>query len=127
MMTMGCAGSKTSGTTAETQKQSEKKKNRSEWKPQSLADYLRRVPGVTVSGTGIYLKVVIRAQGTSVLSNDPLYVIDGVPAGTRYSIVQTLVTVDNIESVRVLNSKAETAIYGAQGANGIIYIKLKNE
>ena len=84
--------------------------------------------------------------GTSVnYSNEPLYVIDGVPinasAGASRSTVSTNTYVNNfdqepenplasidpndIESITVLKDASATAIYGSRGANGVIMITTK--
>ncbi|WP_201300927.1 TonB-dependent receptor [Sunxiuqinia indica] len=82
--------------------------------------------------------------GTSIgASNDPLYVIDGVPISTsdvgqsnigNYSTnifdqepTNPLMTLNpnDIESVNVLKDASATAIYGSRGANGVIMITTK--
>lgn len=83
--------------------------------------------------------------GTSVnASNDPLYVIDGVPidanAGAGQSNISTynndffdqesanplsMLNPNDIESIDVLKDASATAIYGSRGANGVIMITTK--
>lgn len=83
--------------------------------------------------------------GTSITSsNDPLYVVDGVPISNSAGISQAninnygidifdeeptnpLMTLnpDDIESVTVLKDASATAIYGSRGANGVIVITTK--
>lgn len=83
--------------------------------------------------------------GTSVnASNEPLYVIDGVPidaaAGSSQSNISTytnnyfdqetanplsLLNPNDIESIDVLKDASATAIYGSRGANGVIMITTK--
>lgn len=129
LLISSCAGSKTASSSTSTEGEAvaeevKKKKRRA----LTLADHIRGLPGVSVQGSGTYVKVVIRGQpGTGILGNDPLYLIDGIPAGSKYALVSSLVNPDDIESVQVLKSKSETAIYGAQGANGIISIKMKKK
>ena len=88
----------------------------------------------------------IRIRGGTSLtgSNDPLYVIDGVPISTSAGVAQAnirgngtdvfdqeptnpLMTInpDDIESVTVLKDASSTAIYGSRGANGVIVITTK--
>ncbi|MES2647450.1 MAG: TonB-dependent receptor [Bacteroidota bacterium] len=88
----------------------------------------------------------IRIRGGTSLtgSNDPLYVIDGVPISTSAGVAQAnirgngtdvfdqeptnpLMTLnpDDIESVTVLKDASATAIYGSRGANGVIVITTK--
>lgn len=83
--------------------------------------------------------------GTSVnASNEPLYVIDGVPidaaAGASQANVSTysadffdqeaanplsMLNPNDIESIDVLKDASATAIYGSRGANGVIMITTK--
>ncbi|KJD34754.1 membrane protein [Tamlana nanhaiensis] len=67
----------------------------------------------------------IRIRGTRSLtaSNDPLYVVDGVPLLSA-SAIETLNPRD-IESIDVLKDASSTAIYGSRGANGVIIVTTK--
>ncbi|MCG6190864.1 TonB-dependent receptor [Maribellus maritimus] len=63
---------------------------------------------------------IVRIRGGNSMqgSNDPLYVVDGLPGG--------MVTNPNdIESVQILKDASATAIYGSRGANGVIIITTK--
>lgn len=68
-------------------------------------------------------KIKIRGSaGISGATNtNPLYVIDGIPGADP-----NMVAPDNIESMNVLKDAASTAIYGSQGANGVIIITTKS-
>lgn len=85
-----------------------------------------RVAGVRIVRTADG-GISIRIRGaTSVFgSNDPLYVIDGIPveAGPNGSL-RGIVPSD-IASIEVLKDAASTALYGLRGANGVIVIKTK--
>lgn len=59
----------------------------------------------------------IRGATSISASNDPLIVIDGVPGGSIRNIAP-----QDIESMTVLKDAASSAIYGTQGANGVILI-----
>lgn len=89
-----------------------------------LADYLRRIPGVVVSGSGNNVQVQIR--GTSSLTSEtrPLYIVDGQNWGTSYAEVNRALNIHEVRSVRVL-SGSDAAAYGVRGANGVIEIELK--
>lgn len=79
--------------------------------------------------------------GTSIAaSNEPLYVIDGVPisstAGVSSSNISDYldqepvnplsnINPNDIESINVLKDASATAIYGSRGANGVIMITTK--
>ncbi|MDR2498099.1 MAG: TonB-dependent receptor [Tannerellaceae bacterium] len=68
-------------------------------------------------------KVLIRGNRSISASNDPLYVVDGVPLMSS-SAIETINPRD-IESVDVLKDASATAIYGSRGANGVILVSTK--
>lgn len=65
--------------------------------------------------------VIIRGRNSIYGSDQPLYVIDGVP--TMYGAVG--VNPYDIKSIRVLKNASETAFYGVRGANGVVVITTK--
>ena len=115
--------------------------------PQALLQ--GKVSGVNVSQNsgkpGTSNTVRIRGGTSLTGSNDPLYVIDGVPISTTAGLgqanirgtgtdvfdqepinpLQTL-NPNDIESMTVLKDASATAIYGSRGANGVIVITTKN-
>lgn len=92
-----------------------------------------KAAGVTVTsndgapGSG----ATIRIRGGSSLSasNDPLYVIDGVPmdGGDVSGMRNPLNTINpnDIESISILKDASATAIYGSRASNGVIMITTK--
>ncbi|AJR04536.1 SusC/RagA family TonB-linked outer membrane protein [Siansivirga zeaxanthinifaciens] len=64
----------------------------------------------------------IRIRGTNSITSgsEPLYVVDGVPTTDTRSINPA-----DIESISVLKDASSAAIYGAQGANGVVLITTK--
>lgn len=85
-----------------------------------------RIAGVTVTRApdgGIAVR--IRGQTSIYGSNEPLYVLDGMPIQTGPSGSLTGLNPSDIESIKVLKDPAETAMYGSRGANGVIVIKTK--
>lgn len=94
------------------------------WSYSTLADYLKRIGTLTVTGTGDFVKVYVRQTGSSSaqLDNEPIFVVDNVNMGRGYSSVATSVDVNLIKSVRVLNSLIQTALYGEQGRSGVVII-----
>ena len=66
--------------------------------------------------------VVVRGQATLSGSTAPLWVIDGVTVGTDAGLLNP----NDIETMTVLKDAASTAIYGSEGANGVILITTKN-
>ncbi|HEX2716534.1 MAG TPA: TonB-dependent receptor [Gemmatimonadaceae bacterium] len=93
---------------------------------QNIGESLKgRVAGVDIVTTGNKPgdSFRIRIRGTRSLraSNDPLYVLDGIPlAGGIGDIPST-----DIESVQILKDASATAIYGSRGANGVVLITTK--
>jgi TonB-dependent SusC/RagA subfamily outer membrane receptor len=81
-----------------------------------------RAAGVFVTNSGSPGRnpiVRIRGIGTTG-NNDPLYVIDGVPAGGLNAI-----NPNDIESIEVLKDASTAAIFGSSGANGVIMVTTK--
>jgi TonB-dependent SusC/RagA subfamily outer membrane receptor len=94
----------------------------------SLADYLKRLPGVQVEqhgGSGGSTVVLVRGNNTMSDQREPLFIINGVNVGFGYENVEPLVVVSDIVNVQVLKSGQETAAYGMQGSNGVIIIRTK--
>ena len=83
-----------------------------------MYDYLRgRVPGVQVTPDN---RIIIRGLGTNSDNFDPLILVDGVEVTDLSGIDPAFV-----KSVDVIKD-GSSAIYGMQGANGVIIIKTVN-
>lgn len=91
---------------------------------QNLADYLVRVPGVNVVGSGDNVSVNIRGIGTIHASTQPLFVVDGHIVGDSYAQANSMVTPRDIDYVQVLKGN-DAAMYGVRGANGVILIRTR--
>ncbi|WP_243412134.1 SusC/RagA family TonB-linked outer membrane protein [Flavobacterium sp. 103] len=105
-----------------------------------------KIAGVAVTksagGTGGSTKVTIRGN-SSTTNNNPLYVVDGVPMLNISSIqpndsfgstqggnrdggdVIGLLNPDDYEGMTVLKGASATALYGSQGARGVILLTSK--
>jgi TonB-linked SusC/RagA family outer membrane protein len=119
--------------------------------PQPSLDQLLqgKASGVTITqnsgAPGSQTSVRVRGITSLSLSNEPLYVIDGVPisgdasnkatsgrspmlsgnnGATGVSPLSTI-SPNDIESIDVLKDASATAIYGARGSNGVIIITTK--
>ncbi|MCB9081722.1 MAG: TonB-dependent receptor plug domain-containing protein [Lewinellaceae bacterium] len=91
-----------------------------------LDDYLRRIPGLYVTGRGNSVSVRVRAMSNSIIGDsDPLFVLDGVAIGTDFNQIAQVINVNDIANITVLKNASETTIYGVRGANGVIVIKSK--
>lgn len=105
-----------------------------------------KAAGVTVTSNGGQPGggVSVQVRGvTSINSNDPLFVIDGVPFingntshntgfdglggsnGQTGNSVMAMLNPNDIESIDVLKDASAQAIYGSQAANGVIMITTK--
>lgn len=107
-----------------------------------------RVPGVFITQTnglpGGPVTVQIRGQNSIAASNNPLYIVDGMPftstpveifggpnafnsskgdfiAGSPLNSISP----SDIESIEILKDADATAIYGSRGANGVVLITTK--
>jgi TonB-linked SusC/RagA family outer membrane protein len=67
-------------------------------------------------------EIRIRGNRSINASNDPLYVIDGIPM-TAGSISD--INPNDIESIEILKDASSSAIYGSRAANGVILITTK--
>lgn len=68
--------------------------------------------------------IKIRGRRSISASNDPLFVIDGIPQTSGTSAVIDINPQD-IASMEILKDAAATAIYGSRGANGVVIITTK--
>jgi len=92
-----------------------------------------KVAGVSVindgGAPGASTQIRIRGGSSLTASNDPLYVIDGVPldnedvSGNRNPL--NLINPNDIETFTVLKDASATAIYGSRASNGVILITTK--
>ena len=90
-----------------------------------LSEHLRKLPGVTVSGSG--QNIIITLKGFKSYSGiaEPLYVVDGKIFNGGYQAIATSVEVADIKSIRIIKDLVERQEYGMKGSNGVIEIKLK--
>jgi len=92
-----------------------------------------KIAGVNVtapSGSpGSGSSIIVRGLSSLSLTNDPLYVVDGVAldnkgvGGSRN--ILDIINPNDIESMVVLKDASSTAIYGSRAANGVIMITTK--
>ena len=95
--------------------------------PTDLTQYLQRIAGVNIVGSGSNAQITIRGPVSFTSGgNKPLYVINGSKFGHDYSSVFNSVNPEAIKRVRVLKGADETAIWGTEGAAGVIEITLRD-
>lgn len=83
-----------------------------------------KVAGVQISQVSgapyVSTKIRVRGVGSINASADPLYVIDGYPAGP-----DVFINPNDIESIDILKDAASAAIYGSRAAGGVVLITTK--
>lgn len=101
-----------------------------------------KIPGVNVTSTsgvsGTGTNIIIRGYSSITGSNQPLFVVDGVPfnsstnsqagfttGGQTTSSRMLDLDPNSIESVSVLKGLSATVLYGDQGRNGVILVTTK--
>ncbi len=89
-------------------------------------------------GVGSSANIILRGYKSLTGTNQPLFVIDGIPynntsgnigEGTTqadYGNAASNINPDDVESISVLKGAAATAIYGSRGSNGVILITTKS-
>ena len=92
--------------------------------PNQLEIFLKRTPGVTVSGTGRNARVLVRGVNSFNSNTDPLFIIDDVQIGNSYSSAASFCANRQIVSVRVLKD-SDASFYGTRGAGGVVIVKTK--
>ncbi len=102
-----------------------------------------KIPGVNITSTsgvsGTGTNITIRGYSSITGSNQPLFVVDGVPFNSStnsrggftsggQSASSRFLDLDpnSIESISVLKGLAATVTYGDQGRNGVILVTTKN-
>ena len=84
-----------------------------------------QVAGVEVRETPRGLSIRIRGGSSVLASNDPLFIIDGLPLAFGEDGVLDGINAQDIATIRVLKNASDTAGYGARGANGVVLITTK--
>jgi TonB-linked SusC/RagA family outer membrane protein len=102
-----------------------------------------KVAGVTISGSsniGGSSRILLRGIRSINFENQPLFIVDGVQInnanfatrdqargalGYDYGNAAQDINPEDIESINVLKGSAATALYGSEGANGVIIITTK--
>ncbi len=108
--------------------------------PSLITGLQGKVAGLSISssgGTGSSQKVYIRGVSSFTGSNQPLYVINGIPMSNNFAGIDLTnnsvdfgnqandINPDDVESVTVLKGASATALYGSRAANGVIMITTK--
>ena len=87
----------------------------------TLENYLMRMPGVVVIGSGSNATVSVRGVNTATPNTGPLFIVNGADVGNNYYRASELLRGVKIKAARVLKD-ADATIYGMRGGNGVIII-----
>ncbi|MDP4261239.1 MAG: TonB-dependent receptor [Bacteroidota bacterium] len=86
------------------------------------------VAGVTVTQTssvpGSSAAILVRGQNSISANPSPLIIVDGIPFNKAGGLTNDI-NPNDIESISILKDASATAIYGVNGANGVILITTK--
>ncbi|WP_242478852.1 MULTISPECIES: SusC/RagA family TonB-linked outer membrane protein [Hymenobacter] len=96
-----------------------------------------RTPGVQINQTsgklGAGVQIRVRGSSSITASNQPLYVIDGIPVTSQDvgsasgEPLNPLADINpsDIESITILKDAASSAIYGSRASNGVVLVTTK--
>jgi TonB-dependent SusC/RagA subfamily outer membrane receptor len=104
----------------------------------NMADLMvAKAPGVIVSPpnmTGAAPVIRVRGANSISLSNDPIFIVDGVRVasgsinagigGTNFSFLNTM-SPEEIEDIEIVKGPSAATLYGTQAANGVVVITTK--
>lgn len=83
-----------------------------------------RLAGVQITTTDgspdAEMLIRVRGGGSVTGDNSPLYIVDGFPVSNINDVAPA-----DIQTIDVLKDASSTAIYGSQGANGVVIITTK--
>ncbi|WP_445383377.1 hypothetical protein [Robiginitalea sp. IMCC43444] len=89
-----------------------------------LITRIRRIPGIAVeNGVPVFVKNNNSFQAG--VTQEPLYVVDGLIIGNSYSRVRDVVQPVDVDKIVAL-SGADASFYGSRGSNGVIVITTRN-
>ncbi|MGX5817714.1 SusC/RagA family TonB-linked outer membrane protein [Chitinophaga lutea] len=66
-------------------------------------------------------RILVRGNRSINASNDPLFVVDGIPYNGDINDLNQ----DDVVSIEILKDASATAIYGSRGANGVILVSTR--
>lgn len=85
-----------------------------------------RIAGVNVTSEtgapGAGISVRVRGTGSISSSNEPLYIVDGIPVEGALNTIAA----SDIEEISVLKDASSAAIYGSRATNGVVLITTKS-
>jgi len=92
-----------------------------------LDEYLRRLSGVRVYGSGQFAKIQMRGRSSLELSSTPLFVMDDIRLGRDFDNVYRVVDMNIVNNLKAIHSSKATIYYGHDGHAGVIEINTKDD
>ena len=91
-----------------------------------VEEMLEGVPGVQLlRAPGGGIRIHIRGTTSIYGSNEPLYIVDGMPVQVDPGQGLSWLNPRDIDTIEVLKDASAMAMYGSRGANGVVIIKTK--
>ena len=81
-----------------------------------------KVPGMDITGQPGSYQIRVRGSSSFVLSNEPLFLVDGMAVDITYAEALPMPLVDYVDVIK----GPQAAIFGEDGANGVIAIYMKD-
>ncbi|MEP6731944.1 MAG: SusC/RagA family TonB-linked outer membrane protein [bacterium] len=109
--------------------------------PNLISALSGKVAGIAISNSGNMggsTRIVIRGQGSILGSNEPLFIVDGIPisnkgfstasagGGRDYGSAISDLNMDDVATLTVLKGPNAAALYGSRASNGAVVITTKN-
>ncbi|HEY1212044.1 MAG TPA: TonB-dependent receptor plug domain-containing protein, partial [Bryobacteraceae bacterium] len=94
----------------------------------ALVNAVRNVPGFNTGVTSLQMATIPRGGTVGTFGVQPMIVVDGTQQSLNTDVASFLQTLDptNIDFIEILNGPL-TALYGVQGAGGVILINTVNQ
>lgn len=91
-----------------------------------MYDVLSAIGGITLKQGSFGVEVSVRGSQSITNTNEPLFVLNGVPAGRSFGYISQINPV-RIEKITVQRSLAATNRWGSEGNSGAILIVTKGQ
>lgn len=89
----------------------------------SLLDHFRKIPGLTVLYQESDVLILMRGINSINGENNVLFVVDGIPIGTRYLHLTGVVDIHDVKDIKLLRGSMGSQFYGMRGANGVVELR----
>jgi len=91
----------------------------------SLRDYLRRISGISIYERSGETVVLVRGTNTLMGEQSALFVINGHPYGNSLREIESVLTVQDIRTIRAIKGSEASLRYGLNASAGAVIINTK--